>query len=337
MPSVAVTPAVAKARPAPESTPETAPTPHTPTKEQAVVTVPISAAELGAAPAAKTPASAEHADVQQHFEQTEQHERGETSMTSTSESSQPAANHSFWPKVILWVVVIFFGFMYLRSVVKNGGADEQTEAAVPAAAVVEKFLEAHAAQERKSSAEKSVAAASVVENAEPALSVKSAVVGKAPEPLPTAPAPESAASASAALAPAVGEPAPVQAALEPVPAARVSAQASTAALASSSAVSAAPVQTVLEPVPAPASSSAVPTAPAPAVVQEKAQSTVPMGNRKSQLVAEYEAMRKAAQEESRKMYERTRQQMPAPWGNSQGRSTYYGNPYYGNPYQSRGN
>ncbi len=53
-------------------------------------------------------------------------------------------------------------------------------------------------------------------------------------------------------------------------------------------------------------------------------------------MAEYETMRKAAQEESRKMYERMHRQMQGPWGGSQGRSPY-GNPYYGNPYQPRGN
>ncbi|GAF68077.1 unnamed protein product [marine sediment metagenome] len=53
-------------------------------------------------------------------------------------------------------------------------------------------------------------------------------------------------------------------------------------------------------------------------------------------MAEYEAKRKAAQEESRRMYERMRQPMWAPWGSGQGQRPYYGNPYYGNPYQSRG-
>jgi hypothetical protein len=71
-------------------------------------------------------------------------------------------------------------------------------------------------------------------------------------------------------------------------------------------------------------------------VQEKAPSATPADSRQSQLVAEYETMRKAAQEESRKMYERMHRQMQGPWGGSQGRRPY-GNPYYGNPYQPRGN
>ena len=52
-------------------------------------------------------------------------------------------------------------------------------------------------------------------------------------------------------------------------------------------------------------------------------------------MAEYEAMRRAAQEESRRMYERMRQQMQSPWGGQQGQNPYYGRPQYGSPYQPR--
>ncbi len=76
----------------------------------------------------------------------------------------------------------------------------------------------------------------------------------------------------------------------------------------------------------------------PAAAQEKAPSAAaPAKSQPVHPLAQYEAMRKAAQEESRKMYERMRRQMSGPWGGSQGGNPYYGNPYYGNPYQPRGN
>ena len=227
-------------------------------------------------------------------------------MTSTSDSS-PRATHSFWPQVILWVIVIFFGFMYLRSVAKNDGAEQQTEAAAPAV------------EQQAAPAEKAVEAQPVEEMEALAPAAETAVVEKVLKPVQPAPgAPVSEVPAQVAAEPApASSPAPDPVLAAPVPA---------------------PAPVAATPETAPAPIAAAPTAPAPIVVQEKAPSPAPADSRQSQLVAEYEAMRNAAQEESRKMYERMRrQQMPGPWGGSQGRSPYHGNPYYGNPYQPRGN
>ena len=54
-------------------------------------------------------------------------------MASSNESGQETATHSFWPKVILWLVIIIFGFLYIRSIAKmeqTASADEGSAAVV---------------------------------------------------------------------------------------------------------------------------------------------------------------------------------------------------------------
>ena len=261
-------------------------------------------------PAGKPPVPAEHAEVQQHLKQMDKSEKGQKSIKSPSEGSQPAAPHSFWPKVIVWVIVILVGFMFVRSLAKKDAVEEQTETMAPAveqqaapeiaAAVAEKPSEVQTKPIPIVPVEKAAEVVPASEKAEaaPHAEPAPAVTDKASEPASPTPAVS-----------APKPPVPAQAAVEPAPAAPP--------------IAAAPAQAA--------------AAPAPATVQQTAPVAPSKGSRHHQLMAKYEAMRKAAQEERRKMYERIRQRpMQAPWGHGQGQRPYYGNPYYSTPYQPWG-
>jgi cytoskeletal protein RodZ len=91
---------------------------------------------------------------------------------------------------------------------------------------------------------------------------------------------------------------------------------------------AAPEQAAAEP----AQAAVAPATPTTAAANWTDPAAPSAGSRRSRLMGEYEARRKAAWDNSRRRYERMRRPMPAPWGVGQVQRLYYVNPY-----QLRGN
>ena len=158
--------------------------------------------------ATKPSVSAGQEGVQQHLKEMDKRERGEISVTSTSESSQLAATHRFWPKVILWFIVILVGFMVVRPFANKDAAEEQTEMAAPVveqqapaapaaeAAVAGKPSNVHALREPEVYAEETSEPASPVPAA-PAPELMAPQQAAAAEPAPAAVAPSTPATVAA--------------------------------------------------------------------------------------------------------------------------------------------
>jgi hypothetical protein len=136
-------------------------------------------------------------------------------------------------------------------------------------------------------------------------------------------------AAPAAEAAVAGRPGDVHALREPaVYAEKASEPASPPVPAAPAPELAAPEQAAAEPAPA----AVAPATPTTAAANWTDPAAPSAGSRRSRLMGEYEARRKAAWENSRRRYERMRRPMPAPWGVGQGQRLYYVNPY-----QLRGN
>ena len=310
--------------------------------------------ETGAAAATAAAAGEvpdEHAQVQQHLKEMDEKSRGEKPMSSSSEAGQSSATHSFWPKVLLWVIVVVVGFMYIRSLAKNEEGTEQTAAqptvgevrqqtgdqtgeqakgdqaepggqatqspALQSAAKAESAAEpdrvanttAESDAEGQSTAEAAGANQTPAETREAADTVDQPSANQAPV-VAAVEAKQDTASADVA-APAHREPAAVSQTAAPAPA-RQAAPAAPSQPAQESAASAEKEQS-----------------------SGQSQSVANAGKSRSQLMAEYEAMRKAAEEEWRNMWGRMRPQYPATQP-GQG-NPYYRNPYYGSPYGNAAN
>ncbi len=280
----------------------------------------------------KETVSENHAQVQTHLHEMEEQKRGETTMTNDAHSSESAATHSFWPKVIIAIVIVIFGFVYIRGAAKQGGDSVGHQVQAPAAAKEQvassvaaegKSAAATAAEpqvpaETKDSDQAAPVAGMASIDAQPAVEphvpstpvaatgVETTVVeSSAPSPAPVVipeVAEEAQAAAPAAVAPTQAKGpadvrAPAQAAAEPP---------------APTPVQVAPVPAQAAPAPA-QTSSVQPAGPGPQPMPAKTH---------QQLMEEYQAMRKAAEEEWRRMWGGRQQYQPA--------NPYYGNPYYRN-------
>lgn len=241
-------------------------------------------------------------------------------MTKDTGSAAPASGLTLWVKVLIWVAVIVIGFLYLRSVAHRGlepgvqatassptGADESTQPAMPpvqatAPVPVAESKPAPADQASKSTTPSSdqppVGKTPETSRAEPSKAVPSAEA-------PVASVTQSAPPAAATAATGAGDKKPQP----PVSASENEKETATSVVSRQEPAVAQPVS---HPGEAPTET------PAPDVAKpEAAETRFPPGHqamedRRARILAEYEAMRKAAEEEWRRMRERYAAPPPPP-------------------------
>ncbi len=317
---------VKKASTAPAETTPPAPKPEPTPEPPKLGPIPAPAPEPAVPVEEADPVPKSHGDVQVHLRTMEVQEKEEASMESSTKSA-PTATHSFWPKVIVLVVLILSGFLYIRSVAKHG---DEAGGHVAQAPVAERQAASHVGLESGGRAS-TTAESQVQDPMETVQTFEAAtateVVQEADEQpvaelqIPTAPAEPQSKQPAPALS---VEPEPVPAAAQDVAteAAAESVRAAVPAAAApvevaETAPTDTPVQATLV---APARDEPAATTPAAAPASPEPQSLP--AKRHQQLMEEYQAMRKAAEEEWRRMWGGRQRQQP---GNQ-----HYGNPYYRN-------
>ncbi len=313
---------VKKASTAPAETTPPAPKPEPTPEPPKLGPIPAPAPEPAVPVEEADPVPKSHGDVQVHLHTMEVQEKEEASMESSTKSA-PTATHSFWPKVIVLVVLIISGFLYIRSVAKHGDEASGHAAQAP---VAERQAASHVALEsggRAATAAESqvqdpietvqtfeaVPATEVVQVADEQPVAEPQIQTAPAEPQSTLPAP--ALSVVPESVPAVAQDVATEATAESaraaVPAAAAPVEVAEAAPTDEPAQAAVVAPALAEP-----------AAPAPASPEPQG---LPAKSHK-QLMEEYQAMRKAAEEEWRRMWGGRQRQQP---GNQ-----YYGNPYYRN-------
>jgi hypothetical protein len=309
-----------------------------PTPPENDVVAEVSAASVSTA----SEVPADHAQVQQQLKTMEQRSRGENTMTSHAAAAKP---HRFWPKVLLWIVIVIVGFLYIRAAAKHSPLDH--EPLSQSASIRDDAASAPPATPTEAVSENVDAAQSTAGDSEPpAIAVK-------PTPVVTAhvATEEPRVNGEVAAATASPSPQPMEAAPLVAPAVQVevATPAPTPAVAPL-AEQAAPVQPPVAParqtpaaapLPAarvtPASDEATATASALATLAPTAPADEPLSHHQ-RIMAEYQAMQKAAQEEWRKVWggvQRQQQYMAPPMRTQP--NPYYGSPYYVRPQQPSNN
>lgn len=249
-------------------------------------------------------------------------------MASSEEKSSSRSGLGWFPKLILWVAVIGFGYVYLSSVDREGGGttasamlDSITKLSPVSLSSLPGFSDkegvaaespqvAQADESPKTEADKPVAQTESAAFARALVSDKPESSSEAPKPTPQPPVSYASAAlkAPAEPAPAPAAPAPVEKPAQAPSAPTVSTPVEQPASAPVVAAPAAAQPEPMSPPPAmPAPSERAPMARMPAnewAAQREQQ--------RAEMMAQYEAMRREADERMRQYWEQMRGAMPMP-------------------------
>lgn len=258
-------------------------------------------------------------------------------MASSEEKSSSRSGLGWFPKLILWAAVIGFGYVYLSSVDREGGGTTAASmldsiaklspvslSSLPGFSDKKESSTGSAEVAQADEAPKTEAAAKPVAHAESAAFTRALVsdtpVSSAETPKST-PQPPVTYAAAAMKAPAESTPAPAAPAHAEKSAPIVSAPIEPPASAPIAAAPSAPAPIASRPMPAPVAAQP-PMSPSPAMSAPSEQSRMTASEwaamrqqQRAEMMAQYEAMRREADERMRQYWGQMREAMPtAPYG-----------------------